>query len=115
MEIPVQMSDTDDTTIGKLNHMLYLQDTIRLECKSIIENQAKEEDLKLYTEHQALLNNLFIQHMELGLKASALLAMPYSKEISPVAGEAVIDVSSSPDEIGTEVLQRTLSCDSPED
>ena len=108
------MSDTDDTTIGKLNHMLYLQDTIRLECKSIIENQAKEEDLKLYTEHQALLNNLFIQHMELGLKASALLAMSYSNEIlRPVACEAIIDVSSSPDEIGTEVLQRSLSCDSP--
>ena len=69
MEIPVQMSDTDDTTIGKLNHMLYLQDTIRLECKSIIESQAKEEDLKLYTEHQALLNILFVKHMDLGIIA----------------------------------------------
>ena len=109
------MSDTEDTTIGKLNHILYLQDTLRLECKSIIENKSKEEDLKVYTEHQALLNSLFVQHMELGLKASALLAMPYSKDLSPVAGEALIDVTSSPDDVGTDVLQRTLSCDSPED
>jgi hypothetical protein len=107
------MSDTDDSTMGKLNHILYLQDTIRLECKSIIENQSKEEDLKIYTEHQALLNSLFVQHMELGLKASSLMAVP-TKDV-PVASEAIIDVSS-PDELVTEeVMVRTLSCDSAVD
>ena len=59
----------NDTTMGKRNLILSIQDKIRLECERIIESQAKEEDLKLYTEHQALLNILFVKHMDLGIIA----------------------------------------------
>jgi hypothetical protein len=55
--------------MGKRNLILSIQDKIRLECERIIESQAKEEDLKLYTEHQALLNILFVKHMDLGIIA----------------------------------------------
>ena len=62
--------------MGKLNQILQLQDNIRTECKSILNLQSKTmDDPKLYVENQALLNSLFVQHMELGLRATSILAM----------------------------------------
>ncbi len=64
----------NEPVMSKLNHILYLQDTIKTECKSILDLQSKTDDPKQYVEHQALLNSLFVQHMELGLKATSLIA-----------------------------------------
>jgi hypothetical protein len=84
--------EDEEPALSKLNHLLYLQDTIRIECKSIMELQSKTEDPGKYMEHQALLNALFIQHMDLGLKATGILA---SEGLRPMT---VPDMESSTDD-----------------
>ena len=52
-----------------LNHILYLQETVKLECKGLIDEQTKTEDPKKLAEYQALLNSLFVQSIDLNTKA----------------------------------------------
>ena len=101
---------SDDTVMGQLNHILFLQNTIRLECKTIMELQSKEGlELNAYIQHQAVLNGLFVQHMELGLKATGLIA---AENLKPVSSEQVaigVSVSSTESaEDGVELTARTM-------
>jgi hypothetical protein len=64
------MSDDESS----LNHNLYLQETIRTECKALLEDQVAVDDHKAHAERQNLLNSLYIQYMDLSLKATGLLA-----------------------------------------
>ena len=100
---PLPMSDTE-TVMSQLNHILYLQNTIRLECKTIMELQSKEEDLNTYAQHQTVLNSLFVQHMELGLKATGLIA---AENLKPVGDQVAIGVSISSTESVDDDVQLT--------
>jgi hypothetical protein len=57
-----------------INHLLFLQETIKTECRSIIDEQCK--DATDYTDKQTLLNNLFVQHMDLNVKIAGLIVKP---------------------------------------
>ena len=73
-----------------LNHILYLQETVKLECKGIIDEQAKTEDPKQLAEYQALLNSLFVQSIELNIKALVAMqrkAPPDEEDFTVVSGE----------------------------
>ena len=87
-----------ETTTSKLNQILKLQDTIKSDCRGIMDSQSKTEDPKQYVEYQAQLNNLFVQHMELGLKATGIIA----------AESLRAEAESSVDE-SVELTARTLS------
>jgi hypothetical protein len=70
----VDATASPESAMSKLNHILQLQDNIKTECNSILELQSKTiDDLKLYVEHQTMLNGLFLQHMELGLRVTGIL------------------------------------------
>ncbi len=112
---------TTDTAAAEanLNHILFLQDTIKAECKSIMDLQSKTQCPMQYFEHQTTLNNLFVQHMELGLKATSLLAAeglrsagssygdePATVELTARAGSGSFDECST-----VPLLNRTLSLD----
>jgi len=116
------MSDTE-TVMSQLNHILYLQNTIRIECKTIMELQSKEQDLNVYAQHQTVLNSLFVQHMELGLKATGLIA---AENLKPAGDQVAIGVSISSTEsvddgvelsaraedgAALDAIGRTLSCE----
>ena len=66
---PCQMA-----TLDKLNSILKAQDDLKAECMTIMDAQSQTDDMKQYMEHQIQLNRLFVQHMELGISASGLLA-----------------------------------------
>ena len=89
---------TYEPTTSKLNQILQQQDTIKSDCRGIMENQSKAENPKQYVEYQAQLNNLFVQHMELGLKATGIIA----------AESLRAEAESSVDE-SVELTARTLS------
>jgi hypothetical protein len=94
------MSDAE-TVMSQLNYIAYLQNTINLECKTIMELQSKEQDLNTYTQYQTALNSLFVQHMELGLKATGLVTTENLK------------LSSAEDGVDSACrIRRTLSCES---
>ena len=61
----------------ELNHIIYLQETIKIECESIM--------LTNNPANQALLNSLFVQFMTINTKALALLA-------NPKEGDSVEDI-----------------------
>ena len=61
-------------TMTDINHLLFLQETIKTECRSIIDEQCK--DATDYTDKQTLLNNLFVQHMDLNVKIAGLIVKP---------------------------------------
>jgi hypothetical protein len=61
-------------TLDKINRILQAQDDIKTQCKCIMDAQSETDDTKLYIEHQTQLNRLFVQHMELVISASGLLA-----------------------------------------
>ena len=119
---PPPMSDTE-TVMSQLNHILYLQNTIRIKCKTIMELQSKEQDLNVYAQHQTVLNSLFVQHMELGLKATGLIA---AENLKPAGDQVAIGVSISSTEsvddgvelsaraedgAALDAIGRTLSCE----
>ena len=98
------MSETE-SSLSKLNYILHLQETIRTECITLIEEQAGSDDLKAYTSRQTVLNKLYTQYMELGLKATGLIAAG-----NLVADEIGVSISSTDDtEDGVELSARTLS------
>ena len=71
----IDATASPESAMSKLNHILQLQDNIKTECNSILELQSKTiDDLKLYVENQTMLNGLFLQHMELGLRVTGILA-----------------------------------------
>ena len=92
------------STPESVNYILYLQEVIRTECKTIIEEQ-RENTAQEYIDRQTVLNKLYTQYMELGLKATRLIAA----SINPVS------VSSTEDtEEGVELSARTLSVETEE-
>ena len=97
------MSDPDATVMSQLNHILYLQSTICLECKGIMEMQSKEANFDVYAQQQTVLNSLFVQHMELSIKATKLIS----------AEQDTLGVSASSTESteqeGVQLSARTLS------
>ncbi len=114
-EAPITPEEIDPTPTAaetSLNHILYLQDTIKAECKSIMDLQSKTECPTQYFEHQTTLNNLFVQHMELGLKATSLLAAEGLKSAGSSCDESVVELTaraSNFDECAVPLLSRTLS------
>ena len=61
----------------ELNHLLYLQETIKLECEGVMHSEPA---------NQALFNRLFVQYMTINTKAMALL----SKEPSPDSVDGIL-------------------------
>lgn len=53
-----------------LHHLLYLQETVKIECEGIMNEQAKNNPA---SSEQALLNSLFVQNMGLCIKTFKLL------------------------------------------
>jgi hypothetical protein len=95
-----------ESPLSKLNYILHLQEMIRTECNTLIEEQAASDDLKAYTERQTVLNKLYTQYMELGLKATGLIIAAGSL----AADEIGVSISSTEDtEDGLELSARTLS------
>jgi hypothetical protein len=96
----------------QLNHILYLQETVKIECKSIMDEQAK--DPTKAAEHQALLNSLFVQSMDLNTRA--IVAMQAEKK---VLADENVDTSGveSVDEIlkSLNCITRISSSPDPED
>lgn len=88
---------------SSLNHLLYLQETIRSECKALVEEQVALDDHKAYIERQNLLNNLYIQYMDLSLKTAGLIATDKKP--------AVEFSTRSPSEEEEVSICRTASCD----
>ena len=74
---------TEDS-LSKLNYLLKQQDTICNECRSISEKQSSTVDLKEYTEQQTVLNNLFLQYMELCIQSTEIMATEGSQAAEPV-------------------------------
>ena len=113
------MADTD-TAMSQINHMLYLQKTIIKECQDIMELQSKEANFEVYAQQQTVLNSLFVQHMELGLEATRLIAAENLKSVEaeqaalgasteiPVQFSARTVENSAED--GVQLIRRTLSC-----
>ena len=113
------MADTD-TAMSQINHMLYLQKTIIIECQDIMELQSKEANFEVYAQQQTVLNSLFVQHMELGLEATRLIAAENLKSVEaeqaalgasteiPVQFSARTVENSAED--GVQLIRRTLSC-----
>jgi hypothetical protein len=60
----------DAKKVDDLHHLLYLQETVKIECEGIMEEQAKNSPA---SSEQALLNSLFIQNMGLCIKAFKLV------------------------------------------
>jgi hypothetical protein len=92
-------------TLDKLNRILKAQDDIKAECRTIMDAQSQTDDMKQYMEHQIQLNRLFVQHMELGISASGLLAadsqcpdieLSARRELSD--GDVIVRTSSLSDE-----------------
>jgi hypothetical protein len=88
-----------------LNHILYLQETVKLECKELIDEQTKTEDPKKLAEYQALLNSLFVQSIDLNTKA--IVAMQGKVEL-PAEDEG-FTVESCGVESVDEIL-KSLNC-----
>jgi hypothetical protein len=117
------MADTD-TAMSQINHMLYLQKTIIIECQDIMELQSKEANFEVYAQQQTVLNSLFVQHMELGLKATRLITAENLKadEEQAALGASVASTESTEGvqfsarsvedsaEDGVQLIRRTLSC-----
>ena len=113
------MADTD-TAMSQINHMLYLQKTIIIECQDIMELQYKEANFEVYAQQQTVLNSLFVQHMELGLKATRLItaenlksdeeqaALGASTEITVQFSARTVEDSA---EDGVQLIRRCLSCE----
>ena len=72
-----------------INHLLFLQETIKTECKSIIDEQCQNPGD--YADKQALLNNLFVQHMDLNVKVIGLLATD-----KPALSDAALNYEVAP-------------------
>ena len=108
------MADTD-TAMSQINHMLYLQKTIIIECKDIMELQSKEANFDVYAQQQTVLNSLFVQHMELGLKATRLITAENLKadEEQAALGASVASTESTEEE-GVQLSARSVE-DSAED
>jgi len=114
------MADTD-TAMSQINHMLYLQKTIIIECQDIMELQSKEANFEVYAQQQTVLNSLFVQHMELGLEATRLIAAENLKSVEaeqaalgasteiPVQFSARTVENSAED--GVQLIRRCLSCE----
>ena len=112
------MSDPDATVMSQLNHILYLQSTICLECKGIMEMQSKEANFDVYAQQQTVLNSLFVQHMELSIKATKLISAEQDAlgvSASSTEEEEGVQLSArTPAEDGVQLVERlvgrTLSC-----
>lgn len=109
-----------DTATSQINHMLHLQKTIIIECNKIMELQSKEANFDVYAQQQTVLNRFFVQHMELGLEATRLIAAENLKSVEaeqaalgasteiPVQFSALTVENSAED--GVQLIRRTLSC-----
>jgi len=92
----IDATASPESAMSKLNHILQLQDNIKTECNSILELQSKTiDDLKLYVEHQAMLNGLFLQHMELGLRVTGILTTESLKSADDIAVPPTLSTESS--------------------
>lgn len=98
-----------ESLMSKLNHILYLQENIKIECKSVIDTQSQTEDPKQFMEHQTLLNNLFVQHIDMGLKAASLIAAENLKSDTVPSLSAESSCDDSVAELAPATLVRTLS------
>ena len=92
----IDATASPESAMSKLNHILQLQDNIKTECNSILELQSKTiDDLKLYVDHQTMLNGLFLQHMELGLRVTGILTTESLKSADDIAVPPTLSTESS--------------------
>ena len=91
-----------------LNHILYLQETVKLECKGLIDEQTKTDDPKKLAEYQALLNSLFVQSIDLNTKAIVAMQTKVESVDLPAEDEG-FTVESCGVESVDEIL-KSLNC-----
>ena len=94
--------------MASLNHILYLQEAVKIECKSIMD----EQDPTKAAENQALLNSLFVQSMDLTIKAIIAVQKkgPDDESVDMSGVESVDDILKS-----LNCITRISSSPDPED
>ena len=97
--------------MASLNHILYLQEAVKIECKSIMD----EQDPTKAAENQALLNSLFVQSMDLTIKA--IIAVQAEKKVPDDENVDIMSGAESVDDIlkSLNCITRISSSPDPED